>query len=100
MISGHDSTIAPLLIVFKQFDNKWPPFASNVIVELYKSKAGDKAATANDDHYVRMIYNNKVLRLPECQATAVENGTLCPLNSFLELTQKMIPKNFSAECQE
>ena len=101
LMSGHDSTIAPLLIAFDHFDQRWPPFAANVIFELYEGKNQQAASSPSvDAHYVRMLYNNTVLRLPGCKTTAVEDGTLCPLKNFLEIAATATPKDFHLECQE
>ena len=32
--SGHDTTIAPLLAAYGLLDEDWPPFASNIVIEL------------------------------------------------------------------
>ena len=93
--SGHDSTIAPLLVSYKVYDKRWPPFAANVIFELYENK---KAPQEEEKHFVRMLYNQRVQRLPECKEFATEDGTLCPLNAFLKFSESKIPKNFAEEC--
>ena len=52
--SGHDSTISPLLSALNRDNRKtWPPFASNVRVELW--------ATDSDAKYrVKVVYDNRV----------------------------------------
>jgi len=116
LISGHDSTIAPLLTAYKVFDGRWPAFACNIIFELYEAKPPSSKHNAEQqqqpqqpqtpatpgisNHFVRMIYNNQILNLPGCKATAVEDGTLCPLSDFIDISQKMVPKNYAEECQQ
>jgi len=100
--SGHDSTVAPILAAYEVFDHKWPPFASNIILELYKdtAPANPKDHNVENNHYVRMLYNNEALKIPGCQETAVEGGFLCPLSTFLALSKKVIPENYEEACKE
>ena len=75
------------------FDGHWPPYASNIVFELLESK--EKPA----DHYVRMIYNQNVLKLPRCAPDAKENGTLCPFDKFQEIAKLVTPVNYVEECK-
>lgn len=118
--SSHDSMIAPLLTSYQLYNNMWPPFSSHIIFELYQSNsparqilaAGEQAGKGEavqreereggkgaEGHFVRMIYNSEVKRIPECQAEAVEDGTLCPLETFLKISQKLIPRDYKEECR-
>lgn len=36
--SAHDTSISPILGAFNSVDMKWPPYRSNIIIELWKSK--------------------------------------------------------------
>jgi len=85
--SGHDTSVGPLLLALEVFDNKWPPIASNLIFELFREKKDPK------NYFVRMIYNDKVIQLPNC------NSSLCPLKEFKEKANQVIPKDFERECQ-
>lgn len=51
LYSGHDWTLIPLLIAFEVDVHEWPPFASYITIELYKSQ-GNK-------HFVRVLYNDQ-----------------------------------------
>ncbi|KAL6072946.1 Lysosomal acid phosphatase [Balamuthia mandrillaris] len=77
--SGHDTTISYLLGAFRQ-DTKeeirWPPYASNIIFELWRVQ--------NDSLYVRWIYNGQVLPIRGCGAS----DELCPWSQFLSHTLK------------
>jgi len=76
LYSGHDSTIHPLLMAYQVWDGKWPSYASLVQIEMLYNDSGE---------FVRLIYNNEVLRLPEC-----EYMDLCPYEKFREMTMKII----------
>lgn len=39
--SGHDSSITPLLAVLGQAARAWPPFAANVVLELWRGRPDD-----------------------------------------------------------
>jgi len=88
LYSGHDNTISPFLISFKIFDNLHPPVASTVVLELY-----EEIAKENPQHYVRVVYNNKVLKIPEGRA----NG-LCDFSTFKKLAEELVPKDYEKEC--
>ncbi len=44
LFAGHDSTVMPLLIALHCFDKRWPPFAADVIFELYSQVTGPSAS--------------------------------------------------------
>jgi acid phosphatase len=66
LFSGHDSTIAPLMGAFRDWDYVWPPLASSIQMELY-------FASGTIDPYVQVIFNGRPLSVPGC------GGTMCPL---------------------
>ncbi|ORX96887.1 phosphoglycerate mutase-like protein [Basidiobolus meristosporus CBS 931.73] len=86
IFSGHDTTVQPLLGVLKAEDFRWPPYASNLIVEVWQEKRSDKA-------YIRILFNGEVLKSPVC------DFSLCPLETFMKLADQYIPKNFVEECK-
>ncbi|KAI3657019.1 hypothetical protein MP638_007291 [Amoeboaphelidium occidentale] len=92
--SGHDSTIAPLLGAFQINDGRWPPFASNVVIELFED--------SNDrENYVRMKYNGSIVHVPFCQNDDLhhkKDKSLCRLKVFFDLMEQSIPKDFEKEC--
>ena len=69
--SAHDSTIATVLAGLK-YDGGFPPYASSMRFELWQTASG-----SSPQYAVQIIYNNKVIRPPECSAD------MCPLNEFL-----------------
>lgn len=52
MYSAHDSTVLPAMSVFGLDVTEWPPFAADLILELYEDN--DK------NHYVQVKYLGKV----------------------------------------
>ncbi|XP_061415781.1 lysophosphatidic acid phosphatase type 6-like [Lethenteron reissneri] len=69
LFSAHDTTLLPLLVGLRVFDGRWPPFASHVAIELHVEPVSRRA-------FVRLVYNGKEHRMPQCSAT------LCPLEEF------------------
>uniref|UniRef100_F7EFL7 Lysophosphatidic acid phosphatase type 6 n=1 Tax=Monodelphis domestica TaxID=13616 RepID=F7EFL7_MONDO len=53
LYATHDVTLMPLLITLGIFDHKWPPYAADLIIELYQHKK-------SKDWFVRLLYNDKV----------------------------------------
>jgi len=78
LYGGHDTTIFPLLEAYKVWDGSWPSYASLLQIEMLSD-----LLTQND--FVRFIYRNKPLRLPEC-----EFMELCPYEKFREISLKII----------
>ena len=111
--SGHDTSIATILNSLKVFNGLAPPYASAVLLELFKREEGQ--------HFVRLAYKNDTevglfliifmvgkfifisiivnyqqatpypLTLPGCD-------NLCPLEKFKQLTQSLVPDDWSEEC--
>lgn len=64
----HDVTLLPLLMALGSFNYKWPPYASDVTLELYQH---------SEDWFIRLSYNGEELTARGCRAG------LCPLEEFL-----------------
>ncbi|OZJ05205.1 hypothetical protein BZG36_02461 [Bifiguratus adelaidae] len=109
--SGHDTTVAPLVISLGGFDGRWPPFSSSVVIELLQDTTQSTSSWTSwltrksnvDSHYVRVRYNDKLLNLPGCQAEGKHhaNGdkSLCTLKAFLDIVEEQVPKNWVEECK-
>lgn len=65
LVSGHDSTVVPLLCALGLYDNTWPPYGSQLHIELAEG-VGDLAGQV----FVRLVFNDKVLPL----AVQVDGG--------------------------
>jgi len=89
--SGHDSTMAPLITTFSAFDHRWPKFNSHLTLELFESKEEKSLfsklfSSAQNNHYIRVRYNDKILELPACQNDDQHHPndrSLCTLKAFL-----------------
>ena len=85
LYSGHDTTVAPFLQILNVWDGKWPPYASNVIVEFYERK--DSTEKSLKGHikasYFRVVYNGVALVPVKgfCR-TLLFNKELCPVSDL------------------
>ena len=92
--SGHDTTVGPILIILNAFDNKWPPFGSAILFELFKQKESDQ-------HFVRVKYNENTLELPGCQAKGDHkqgDKSLCTFEAFKKIVKDQVPTDWEKEC--
>ncbi|KAF9149423.1 Acid phosphatase-like protein 2, partial [Actinomortierella ambigua] len=64
LFSAHDDTVTSVLGVLKSKDMRWPPYASNVLFELWKVPCENThhgcGSTDNDNYFVRVFYNGAV----------------------------------------
>ncbi|KAJ2788062.1 hypothetical protein GGI15_000237, partial [Coemansia interrupta] len=90
LYSGHDTTIGPILGSLKASNRQmlWPPYASNLIFEVWKKTDGSR--------YVRVLYNGEVLKLQDgfkwCDLSA------CPIDTFTTYLANYIPSDITKEC--
>jgi len=85
--SAHDSTIATVLASLK-FDGGFPPYASTVRFELWQTSGG-----SSPQYAVQIIYNNIVIRPPECSAD------MCSLNEFQAMvSSRLTIRDMAKEC--
>ncbi|KAM4046813.1 lysophosphatidic acid phosphatase type 6 isoform 1-T5 [Anomaloglossus baeobatrachus] len=70
LYSTHDVTLIPLLEAFGIFDQKWPPYASDITLELYQHRP-------SKEWFTRLSYNGKEQLVKGCRSG------LCPLDQFL-----------------
>jgi len=93
--SAHDDTVAPFLAALDVFNDLAPPYASAVMVELWKSEA------EKEEPFVRVYYRNDtsinpapplLLTVPGCHSD-------CPWSQFLSLTSDSFPKDYAEECE-
>ena len=65
LYGSHDTTVAAILSTLGVFDRRWPQFTSNVTFELFKAQRGGILSfVKKDQHYVRVRYNQDVVKLP------------------------------------
>ncbi|KAI9005267.1 histidine phosphatase superfamily [Gaertneriomyces semiglobifer] len=92
--SGHDTTIGPLLgaLGATGTDRRWPAYASNVVIELWKKKEDDNATQNEKQLFVRVLYNGKVLQSEVCDMS------WCPLDTFRDRLLTYVPVELVNEC--
>lgn len=77
--SGHDKTVSTLARTLGVFDDRWPPYASRLVVELHASASRDRPR-----HFVRLLYNGRdvTAALAACHpSNLLVGGMLCPLDN-------------------
>lgn len=86
--SAHDASLDMFLSVVADPDLPWPPFASNILIELWQQKSGSQV--------VRMFYEGMIVPANpslNCSFTA------CPLQTLREFLSGYIPSDFKSECR-
>jgi len=85
LLSGHDTTIAPILSSLQSFGPYgWPPYSSHIVIELLSDDSGN--------YFVTVTYNSQKLVLPGC------GDFICTLGNFTKLIQPVIPDDWTTEC--
>ncbi|RMD43992.1 hypothetical protein DV735_g1120, partial [Chaetothyriales sp. CBS 134920] len=86
--SAHDLSLDMFLAVVGESDLPWPPYSSNVVMELWQKEADESLV-------VRMFYEGMVVPAhPDLDCDLSE----CPLETLEAFLQKYIPTDFRAEC--
>lgn len=55
LLAAHDTVLAPMVAALSGYDCRWPPYASRVVFELWRTPAHGP----QQQHYVRLLYNGK-----------------------------------------
>jgi len=95
--SGHDSTIGPVLGALNITGFRWPPYASNMLFELWQDPSAVDGAADHDaasSLSVRVVYNG--VTLPIYAAGCCED--LCPFSQFVDYLNSIIPENLVELC--
>lgn len=109
--SGHDATLVPLLssLGILNSNSAWPPFASNVIIELFEDKRQGQqqqsnttaTTTNNNPYFVRVKYQEKPVTIPECKAFASSSDeSLCPVDEFFKIIDRYYPNDYKEQCAQ
>jgi hypothetical protein len=86
LFSAHDTTVGPLVIALGVWDGVWPPYASHLELELWRS-------ASSGAYFVHGSYNGKDVVFPTCGGQAV-----CPWEQFVQTTDSLIMSDWRAEC--
>ncbi|XP_006018939.1 lysophosphatidic acid phosphatase type 6 isoform X1 [Alligator sinensis] len=89
LYASHDVTLIPLLMALGIFDHKWPPYASDVTIELYQHQH-------SKEWFVRLSYCGQEQVVKGCKTG------LCPLEEFLNAVSHYIlsPEEYSTLCSQ
>jgi len=92
--SAHDNSVGPIMGALGVEPMEWPPYASNLIFELWKKNDDESSIESIDfsDYVIRVIYNGKIIKTNWCDFNA------CPLLSFYDRFKEYFPSN--NECFE
>ncbi|KAK9462769.1 histidine phosphatase superfamily [Lipomyces oligophaga] len=127
LYGSHDTTIASLLCALEAFDRKWPPFTADLTMELFAknvyaekiepiqlvstpntSESDSSAANTHQkkpvkrDYYVRLSYNDQILRLPGCVPEGRHlpgDESICTFSAFQRIVDSFTPINWERECR-
>jgi acid phosphatase len=108
--SAHDTSLAGLLGTLDVFDNHWPAFTASFGLELFRKQPSQsilsRLGLGKDDHYVRMRYGDKTLRLPACSKSGDHlegQPEFCTLQAFTRAVEDLRHpkgKSWEQECDE
>ena len=95
LFSGHDDTLTPLLAGLGLSVDVWPPYASNLVFELWRARNTPPSATKL---FVRVVYNGVLQKLPGCTGISSDNS-LCTWDEFSKIIENNLTiKNYETEC--
>ncbi|KAF9543133.1 Acid phosphatase-like protein 2 [Mortierella hygrophila] len=89
LYSGHDTMLLPLLAVLDSLDLRWPPYASNLLIELWETPTHEK--------YIRVLYNSRIVVTKSnwCDLS------WCPVQTFFKQLDKFLPgEDYLEKCKE
>ncbi|KAK7457316.1 hypothetical protein BaRGS_00039229, partial [Batillaria attramentaria] len=91
MYSAHDSTVAAVSQAMQVFNQKSPPYAAALLVELHQMSDGYK---------VRLRYRNDTQQdpYPLYHPACPQDTEYCPLDTFVKGTKDRVPEDWAAEC--
>ena len=83
LYSAHDSTVTPLLLNLGVYDrNKWTPYATRVVIELWRDTTSSQDSI--EPLYFRVLVNGKAVtsKMKFC-GEALFKGELCPVRELI-----------------
>ena len=83
LYSAHDSTVIPLLLNLGVHDrNKWTPYATRVVIELWRDTTSSQDSI--EPLYFRVLVNGKAVtsKMKFC-GEALLKGELCPVRELI-----------------
>lgn len=106
--SGHENNVINVLAAMDLFRTHFPLYSSAVLIELHYLRSRQDYAVkvsticfiiivAYQTLWLQVLYVRDAYKEPE-ELTLQDCDTLCPLNTFIKLTEKHVPGNYTAEC--
>jgi len=92
--SGHDDTISSLMSALDGTDI-WPPYASNLMIELWEKDPPSRFNIEKPQQYIRIFYNGEPLKT---KTNWCNFGEGCLLEVFKNRVMKFLPKGDNEEC--
>jgi hypothetical protein len=93
--SGHDTTIAPLLGALNLTGERWPPYASQIVMELWSPVKQQKVSAADKTKsVVRVLYNGQPMKL-DCYDSSIRG---CSLKAFSDYVDTISVPNLYKAC--
>ena len=106
LLSGHDTTVVPVLAALGAYDDHWPPYASFVAFELWGPRSGQGELGGElgigGEPMVRVLFNGepvKVRGVTWAPAEAPEDVGLMRLSEFISALRPLVPTDVEAECR-
>ncbi|KAI7817799.1 histidine phosphatase superfamily [Gamsiella multidivaricata] len=87
VFSGHDTTLIPLLGMLGSTDMRWPPYASNLLFEVW--------SPPSKEYFVRVLYNGRVVKTTSNWC----DFEWCSLDTFIEYLGQFIVDDLDAKCK-
>jgi len=98
--AGHDSSIVPVLAALGIWEDVWPPYAANIVLELAEKEGGREGGRVGE-HFVRILYNDeeRVLFGEEGEGWREGGEVWYPLEVFSEKIKRFLPTDYEKECR-
>lgn len=94
---GHDTTLMPLMIMLGNRCQRWPPYASSVVLELWEDTSESAASLPLEErHYVRALFNGQELTV-RTPARTVNSESCASGDGSRNLPKLLSLKEFKAE---
>eukprot|EP00903_Cladosiphon_okamuranus_P006004 g5924.t1 len=97
--SGEVDTVGSILAALNVTDWAWPPYASNIVLELWRRTESEniprvEGGQIGEEKFVRILYNGRVVKPNFCQRDE------CPLRTYRShVLQFLVPENLEEACK-
>ncbi|XP_044737654.1 venom acid phosphatase Acph-1-like [Chrysoperla carnea] len=91
LYSGHETNAANILIALDIWDKTIPLFSSATIIELVHRNS-------TNEYGLKVYYHNQIAEEPILLTVPGCGDSFCEIKKFIEVTDDVVPKNYTAEC--